>query len=261
MIDRLIPRYPTFLILGFLVMVSALFVLTPARDAMIAIWANKLFDGDTDQTIFKTTQITDRVIGNTLSVWVFVGLGLIMLGIGAAIATIVQNLRATDRGTRDAYTSAGVAETAELEGDEPWFGRWFTRLLFIGMGIMLFALALTLWADANIVFLKRAEFAGKRLARSQRPDDRLAGHEGCWRQREAGQLLRQVAAAGGMPGAYEDRVHCRRRSKRRLAADAEVVLGVAAEAEDEDLEQRSSGDGDASLRGVDTRRTPDECVE
>ncbi|MCH7554062.1 MAG: hypothetical protein IIC82_08710 [Chloroflexi bacterium] len=161
MIDRLIPRYPTFLILGFLVMVSALFALTPARDAMITIWANKLFNGDTDQTIFKATQITDQVIGNTLTVWLFVGLSFIKLGIGSAIATIVRNLRATARGTQEAYASAGVAEAAELGGDEPWFGRWFTRMLFIGMGIMLFAFALTLWADANIVFLMRAEFAGQ----------------------------------------------------------------------------------------------------
>ena len=161
MIDRLIPKYPLFLILGFLVMVSGLFFLTGGRDAMIVVWANKLFDGDSDQTIFKTAVTTDAVISHTLKVWLFVGLSLIKLGIGFAIAIIVRNLRSAGRAIRDAYDSAGVAEARELEAREPWFGRWFTRLLFSGIVVVLISFVVMLWWDANLVFLKRAEFAGQ----------------------------------------------------------------------------------------------------
>ncbi|MEE9285531.1 MAG: hypothetical protein V3V35_07375 [Dehalococcoidia bacterium] len=160
MIDRLIPRYPLFLILGFLFMVFSLFFLTAGRDAMILVWANKLFDGDAGQSIFKTTQITDGVIGHTLAVWLFVGLGTIMLGIGFAIATIVGHLRATGQATRETYASIGALEPGEVEVEEPWFGRWFTRLLFSGIVVLLITFVLALWWDANFVFLKRAEFAG-----------------------------------------------------------------------------------------------------
>jgi len=161
LIDRLIPRYPVFLVLGFLIMVSALFFLTAGRDAMIFLWANKLFDGESNETIFKAAQITDGVIGHTLAVWLFVGLGTTMLGIGFAIATIVGHLRATGRATREAYATAGVAEASEAEIEEPWFGRWFPRLLFSGIVVLLLTFLVTLWWDANLVFLKRAEFAGQ----------------------------------------------------------------------------------------------------
>ena len=50
MIDRLIPRYPTFLIVGFLIVGASLLLLTAGRDALIVVWVNKIFDGDTDST-------------------------------------------------------------------------------------------------------------------------------------------------------------------------------------------------------------------
>ena len=160
MIDRLIPKYPLFLVLGFAILAFSLFFLTAGRDAMIVVWANKLFDGETDQTIFKTTQIADKVIGNTLTTLLFVGLSQIMLGIGFAIAIIVRNLRRTGRATIDSYSSAGVAEADATRFEEPWFGRWFPRLLLSGVLVVLFFFLVTLWWDANTVFLNRAQFAG-----------------------------------------------------------------------------------------------------
>ena len=160
MIERLIPRYPFLLVFGFLIVASGLFLLTVGRDATILLWANKLFDGETNGSTFKAAQTADGVLGHTLSVWLFVGLGVIMLGIGFAIATIVRNLRSTGRASREAYASAGVPEASEVEVEEPWFGRWFTRLLFSGIVVLLLTFLVTLWWDANLVFLKRAEFAG-----------------------------------------------------------------------------------------------------
>ncbi len=161
MIDRLAPKYPVFLALGFAVMVFSLFFLTAGRDAMILVWANHLFDGDTGDSIFKTTQITDRVIDTTLKTLLFVGLSMIKLGIGFAIFTIVRNIRATGRATLDSYGGAGLAEAEALRFEEPWFGRWFPRLLVTGMSVVLFFFLVTLWADANLVFLMRADFAGQ----------------------------------------------------------------------------------------------------
>ena len=160
MVDRLIPRYPTFLIVGFLIMGASLLLLTVGRDALIVVWANKLFDGDTDST-FKAAQTADKVIDHTLKVLLFVGLSFIQLGIGFAIATIVRSLRATGQSTLDAYSAAGVAEAEAARFTEPWFGRYFTRFLFGGMLVVLFFFVVALWWDANLVFLKRAEFAGQ----------------------------------------------------------------------------------------------------
>ncbi len=71
MIERLIPKYPTFLVLGFIVVASGLFILTAGRDAVIVVWANKFFDGKTDDGLFEASQIADQVLGHTLSVWPF----------------------------------------------------------------------------------------------------------------------------------------------------------------------------------------------
>ena len=144
---------------GFLIMGAALFLLTAGRDALIVLWANKLFDGEID-TLFKAAQTADKVIDHTLKVLLFVGLSFIKLGIGFAIATIVRNLRATGQSTLDTYSAAGVAEADAARFTEPWFGRYFTWFLFGGLLVVLFFFVIALWWDANLVLLKRAEFAG-----------------------------------------------------------------------------------------------------
>ena len=160
MIDRLIPRYRLFLILGFVVVASCLFVLTAVEDALIVVWASKFFDGDAGTT-FRAAQTADKVISHTLKTLLFVGLSLIKLGIGFAIATIVLNLRSTGQSTVDAYTGAGVSEAETSRFEEPWVGRHFTKFVFVGMLIVLSMFVLTLWWDANLVFLKQAEFDGR----------------------------------------------------------------------------------------------------
>ena len=160
MIDRLIPKYPTFLVLGFLIMGFSLFFLTAGRDALIWVWADRFFDGNLDGT-FEATQTADQVIGRIMSVLLFVGLGVIMLGIGSAIATIVRNLRATGRTMVDAYSEAGVAGAEDSRFEEPWFGRYFTRFLFGGMSVVLFFFVMSWCRGANLVFLKEKEFDGE----------------------------------------------------------------------------------------------------
>ena len=61
----------------------------------------------------------------------------------------------------DNYSAAGVTEAEASRFTDPWFGRYFTRFLFGGMGVVLFFSVVALWWDANLVFLKRAEFAGQ----------------------------------------------------------------------------------------------------
>ena len=161
MIERLIPKYPIFLVVGLVLVASGLFLFTAGRDALIAVWVDKLFDSDTNGGLFEAAQTADQAIGHTLTVWLFLGLAFLKLGIGFAIATIVQNLRATWRNARGAYASAGVAG-AEADGPtEPWFGRLFTRFLFAGILVMGFFFLIMLWWDINLVFLKDAEFDGR----------------------------------------------------------------------------------------------------
>ena len=163
MINRLIPNYPTFLTIGLLIVVSGLLVLLAGRDILISIWVNKLFDGTSDEGLFKAAQTAEQAIGHTLTVWFFLGLSFIKLGIGFAIATIVQNLRITGRLSLSSYASAGLDEAQrELDQyEEPWFGRVFTKFLLAGILLLGFFFLLTLWWDANLVLLKGAEFDGR----------------------------------------------------------------------------------------------------
>ena len=163
MIERLIPKYPTFLIIGLAIVVSGFFILVAGREVLISIWVDKLFDGESDTGLFKAAQTAEQAIGHTLTVWFFFGLSFIKLGIGFAIATIVRNLRTTGRLSLRGYASAGLTE-AQAESDrweEPWFGRLFTKFLFGGILVMGFFFLLTLWWDANLVLLKDAEFDGQ----------------------------------------------------------------------------------------------------
>ena len=127
MIQRLIPKYPTFLVLGLVIVASGLLLMTAVRDSLIAVCTNKLFDGETQQGVFQASQT-----GHTLTVWVFRGISFLKLGIGFAIATIVQNLRATGRASLSAFASAGVPGAAGARLEEPWFSRVFTKFLFAG---------------------------------------------------------------------------------------------------------------------------------
>ena len=160
MIDRLIPRYPAFLVIGLIIVATGVLLLMSSRDALIAVWANKFFDGEIDG-LFEASQTADLALGHTLSIWPFLGLGFLMLGIGFAIATIVQNLRATGRSILDAYASAGLPEADALRTTEPWFGRVFTRFLFAGILVMGTFFLLMLWWDGNLVLLEDAEFDGR----------------------------------------------------------------------------------------------------
>ena len=53
MIQRLIPKYPTFLVLGLVIVASGLLLMTAVRDSLIAVWTNKLIDGETQQGVFQ----------------------------------------------------------------------------------------------------------------------------------------------------------------------------------------------------------------
>lgn len=146
-----------------MIVVSGLIILLAGRDVLISVWVNKLFDGESDDGLFKAAQTAEQAIGHTLMVWFFLGLSFIKLGIGFAIATIVRNLRMTGRLSLTAYASAGLSE-AQFESDqrqEPWFGRMFTKFLFAGIVTLGFFFLLTLWWDANLVLLKDAEFDGQ----------------------------------------------------------------------------------------------------
>ena len=118
MIDRLIPKYPSFLVIGLVMVASGLFLMTAARDSLIVVWTTKFFDGETDQTVFKVTQTAEQVIGHTLTVWLFLGLSFIKLGIGFAIATIVRNLRATGRGILDNYGASRFVDVGTVRRGE-----------------------------------------------------------------------------------------------------------------------------------------------
>ena len=154
MIERLIPKYPAFMVIGMAIVAVGLFVVLVSRDVVIALWVDKFFGGESAGELFNTARTADLALAHTLSIWMFLGLSFIMLGIGFAIATIVQNLRVTGARYRGAYFSAGVAGTTEVFPDEPWFGRWFTRgLIFAGIAVMIFFFLVTVWWAVNAIGL------------------------------------------------------------------------------------------------------------
>jgi len=110
LINRLIPNDPTFITIGLLIVASGLFVLLAGRDVLISIWVNQLFEGTSDEGLFKAAQTAEQAIGHTLTIWFFLGLSFIKLEIGFTIATIVQNLRITGRLSLRSYASAGLTE-------------------------------------------------------------------------------------------------------------------------------------------------------
>jgi len=153
MIERLIPKYPAFMVIGIAIVAVGLFVLLVSRDVVIALWVDKFFDGESAEGLFNTARTADLALAHTLAIWMFLGLSFIMLGIGFAIATIVQNLRVTGESYRAAYSSAGVAGTPEVYPTEPWYGRWFTRLIFAGIAVMIFFFLVTVWWAVNVIGL------------------------------------------------------------------------------------------------------------
>jgi len=161
LINRLIPKYPSFMTIGIVIVAVGLFILLAGRDALIAVWVDKFFDGETGDGLFKAAQQADQALGHTLSIWFFLGMSFIMLGIGFAIATIVQNLRTTGESILTAYSSAGVPGAPNEQPAEPWFGRWFTGLMFSGIALMIFFFLLTIWWDANVLRLVEFQVDGR----------------------------------------------------------------------------------------------------
>ena len=161
MINKLIPKYPSFMIIGIVIVAVGLVMLLASRDALIAVWIDKFFDGETGDGLFKAAQQADQALGHTLTIWFFFGFSFIMLGIGFAIATIVQNLRLTGENFLTAYSSAGVPGAPGQQPAEPWFGRWFPKLLFSGIVLMIFFFLLTLWWDANVLRLVDFQLDGR----------------------------------------------------------------------------------------------------
>ena len=142
---------------------SGLFVLFAGGDILISIWVDKLFDGNSSDGLFQAAQTAEQAIGHTLTIWFFLDLSFIKLGIGFSIATIVQNLRITGRLSLSSYASAGLSEAQdELDSyEEPWFSRMFTKFLFTGILLLGFFFLLTIWWNINLVFLRNAEFDGR----------------------------------------------------------------------------------------------------
>ena len=154
MIERLIPKYPAFMVIGMVIVAVGLFVMLVSRDVVIALWVDKFFGGESAGDLSNTARTADLALAHTQSIWMFLGLSFIMLGIGFAIATIVQNLRVTGARYRAAYYSAGVAGTPEVFPAEPWFGRWFTSLIFAGIAVMVFFFLVTVWWAINAIGLE-----------------------------------------------------------------------------------------------------------
>ncbi|MFQ5832242.1 MAG: hypothetical protein ACE5H4_06050 [Candidatus Thorarchaeota archaeon] len=146
MMDGLVKRYRSILILGFLVVVVS-FVVGIFRLLNQVTIAELGRIGDTDSTVYLAAVTTEAVLLAYAEIVPLFGLGILKLGIGFAIATIVMNLRATGKSAR---TSLAKINKQPPEVHPPLFARVFTELLVIGILVELAAVFLAIgWMAAG----------------------------------------------------------------------------------------------------------------
>ncbi|MFQ5815079.1 MAG: hypothetical protein ACE5G7_01115 [Candidatus Hydrothermarchaeaceae archaeon] len=146
MLDRAISKYHTFLVLGIFIVASGL-LLGAYREVNQKTLSDEAFAGRTDTELYRASLKTEALLARTVEQWVFVGLAMLKLGIGFAIATIVMNLRDTGTRSREAFNSIGEKMPVERI---PFFARAFAPLMMVGFLIVLLAFfPFTIWWDLN----------------------------------------------------------------------------------------------------------------
>jgi hypothetical protein len=128
MIDGLVKRYKSILMLGMLIVVISFFVglFRLYNQATVGI-------GVTEEILKAYTEIIPLY-----------GLGILKLGIGFAIVTIVMNLHATGVSARQ---SLAKIDKQPPEIPPPIFARIFARLLIVG--ILIETVAVIDWRDST----------------------------------------------------------------------------------------------------------------
>ena len=68
MIERLIPKYPAFMVIGMAIVAVGLLMLLVSRDVVIALWVDKFLDGESADGLFNTARTADLALAHTLAI-------------------------------------------------------------------------------------------------------------------------------------------------------------------------------------------------
>jgi hypothetical protein len=138
MMDGLVRRYKSILMLGMLIVVISFFV--------------GLFRLYNQATV--GAGVTEEILKAYTEIVPLYGLGILKLGIGFAIVTIVMNLKAT---SESAVQSLAKIDKQPPEMQPPFFARIFPKLLILGILIESVAVLLAVgWMAASAGFLDAA---------------------------------------------------------------------------------------------------------
>lgn len=129
MLESLIKHYKSILILGFVIFLLS-FLVGVARTANQATLSQLEFAGDMASSAYVSALTIENVLLRYLEIVPLFGLGVLKLGIGFAIATIVVNLHATGEAAMRSLRKAGQKD---LETPQPVFARIFPKMLVSGI--------------------------------------------------------------------------------------------------------------------------------
>ena len=129
MLESLIKHYRSILVIGFVIFLLS-FVGGIARTANQATLSQLEFAGDLTSSAYISALTVENVLLRYLEIVPLFGLGVLKLGIGFAIATIVVSLRATGE---NAVRSLRKAGQKDLDIAQPFLSRFFPKMLLLGI--------------------------------------------------------------------------------------------------------------------------------
>ena len=153
MIDGLVKKYRTILMVGMLLVLVSFFVGIWRLFNQVAIEEFKLL-GDTISEGYLAVEALEAVLHAYAEIVPLFGLGILKLGIGFAIATIVITLRSTGENARASLAKINLNPP---EPEPPFFARVFVKLLVLGILIELVAVFITFgWMAAEVAIIDPA---------------------------------------------------------------------------------------------------------
>ncbi len=129
MFEGLIKHYRAILVVGFVIFLLS-FLVGVARTANQATLSQLEFAGDLSSSAYISALTVENVLLRYLEIVPLFGLGVLKLGIGFAIATIVVSLRATGESAARSLRKAGQND---LDIAQPFFSRFFPKMLLLGI--------------------------------------------------------------------------------------------------------------------------------
>ena len=153
MIDGLVKRYRTILMVGMLLVVVSFFVGIWRLLNQVTIEELKII-ADTSSVIYTSTAAIEAVLHAYAEIVPLFGLGILKLGIGFAIAAIVLTLRSTGENARASLAKINLKPP---DPEPPFFARVFVKMLVLGILIELVAVFITMgWMAAEVAIIDPA---------------------------------------------------------------------------------------------------------